>query len=64
MKEFVKKIYGKIAKEKKNCCGPTCCSSNNLSVSEKIGYTKEELYSIPQEADMGLGCGNPTDRCG
>lgn len=60
MKDFVKKIYGDIAKrKKKSCCEPTCCSDNAPSVSEKIGYTKGELDSIPQEANMGLGCGNP-----
>ena len=60
MKDFIKKIYGNIAKKtKKSCCGPTCCSDNNSKVSEKIGYTREELDSIPKNADMGLGCGNP-----
>ena len=60
MKDLVKEIYGSIAKRKQeNCCSPTCCSSNNSSVSEKLGYTKEELSSIPGEANMGLGCGNP-----
>lgn len=60
MKDVIKKIYGKIAKkEQKSCCGPTCCSANSKSVSEKIGYTKEELDLIPEEANMGLGCGNP-----
>ncbi|MFC1708933.1 arsenite methyltransferase [Candidatus Omnitrophota bacterium] len=60
MKEFVKKIYGDIAKKKqKSCCGPTCCSADNSSVSEKVGYSKEELNNIPLEANMGLGCGNP-----
>jgi len=60
VKDFVKKIYGNIAKKKKtNCSGPTCCSASNKNVSEKIGYTKEELTSIPDGADMGLGCGNP-----
>lgn len=60
MKDVVKKIYGKIAKkEQKSCCGPTCCSENNKSVSEKLGYTKEELASIPEGSNMGLGCGNP-----
>ena len=60
MKDFVKKTYGDIAKRKqKSCCGPTCCSSDNPSVSEKVGYTKEELDVIPQDANMGLGCGNP-----
>jgi len=60
MKDFIRKIYGSIAKEKpKGPCGPTCCSSNNSNVSEKVGYTKEELDSIPEDANMGLGCGNP-----
>jgi arsenite methyltransferase len=26
----------------------------------QIGYSAEELQSIPEEARMGLGCGNPT----
>ena len=55
MKDFVKKVYGDIAKKQKSCC----CGSNNTDVSEKVGYTKEDLGSIPQEANMGLGCGNP-----
>ena len=59
MKDFVKKIYGAIAKKKKSCCQPSCCSDKNPSVAEKIGYTKEELASIPDEANLGLGCGNP-----
>lgn len=60
MKDFVKKVYGSIAKGKQDsCCRPSCCSSDNPSVSEKIGYTKEELNSIPEDANMGLGCGNP-----
>jgi len=60
MKGFIKKVYGSIAKgKKKSCCeaNASCCSNTN--VSQKIGYSKEELESIPKEADMGLGCGNP-----
>ncbi|MFC1508077.1 arsenite methyltransferase [Candidatus Omnitrophota bacterium] len=59
MKDFIKKTYGDIAKRKKSCCTPSCCSDNTPSVSEKIGYTKEELESIPEGSNMGLGCGNP-----
>lgn len=55
MKDFVKKVYGDIAKKQKSCC----CGSKNTDVSEKVGYTKEDLSSIPDEANMGLGCGNP-----
>jgi SAM-dependent methyltransferase len=29
-------------------------------VSQAIGYSQEELSSLPQGADLGLGCGNPT----
>ncbi len=60
MKEIIKKIYGSIAKgEKKSCCGPKSCDSRGAAVSEKIGYTKEDLQAIPEDAVMGLGCGNP-----
>jgi len=59
MKDHVKKAYGDIAKKKKACCGPTCCTDNNPSVSEIIGYSKKELEALPEGADMGLGCGNP-----
>lgn len=55
MKEFVKKVYGDIARNKKSCC----CASDSVDVSKKVGYTKDDLSSIPDEANMGLGCGNP-----
>ena len=60
MKDIVKKIYGNIAKQKKKSCGSSCCSSNNSDVSQSIGYTKKELDLLPEGADLGLGCGNPT----
>lgn len=30
------------------------------AVSKAMGYSKEELDSLPEGADLGLGCGNPT----
>jgi len=30
------------------------------AVAEAFGYTAEELAAIPQDANMGLSCGNPT----
>jgi arsenite methyltransferase len=30
------------------------------AVAEAFGYTPEELAAIPQDANMGLSCGNPT----
>lgn len=29
------------------------------SVAKSFGYTKEELSNIPQDANLGLSCGNP-----
>ncbi|KAF8656406.1 hypothetical protein AX16_002551 [Volvariella volvacea WC 439] len=32
------------------------------NVAEAFGYTQEQLESIPPESNMGLGCGNPTEK--
>ncbi len=40
------------------CCGPT------KSASERLGYGSADLASIPKDADLGLGCGNPTALAG
>ncbi|MFC2024617.1 methyltransferase domain-containing protein [Chloroflexota bacterium] len=29
------------------------------SISKQIGYTEEELQTVPEGANLGLGCGNP-----
>jgi SAM-dependent methyltransferase len=29
-------------------------------MSQKVGYSAEELAVIPEDANLGLGCGNPT----
>ena len=41
-------------KAERSCCG------GSASQSERLGYGRVELASIPAEADLGLGCGNPT----
>lgn len=61
----VKKTYGKIARSGGSCCGPsTCCGTRNATafrtVSANIGYTDAEMDAVPDGANLGLGCGNPT----
>jgi ubiquinone/menaquinone biosynthesis C-methylase UbiE len=51
----VRERYGKIAKTKKESCG--CCGGP--SSSQEIGYSKGDLASVPEGADLNLGCGNP-----
>jgi arsenite methyltransferase len=53
VRKMVRKGYSKIAKKESCGCG---CGSN---VSEQIGYNPEELGSVPEGADLNLGCGNP-----
>jgi arsenite methyltransferase len=55
VRKMVREGYGKIAKAEKCGCGCGCGSS----VSENIGYSPEELGSVPEGADLNLGCGNP-----
>lgn len=65
VKELVKEKYGSIAKQAKeqnssSCCGATsgCCrdDADNIMAEEYLGV---EGY-VP-EADLGLGCGLPTE---
>ncbi len=58
IKEIVKKNYSQIAQKKCSCFSTKCCSSNK-QISKSIGYSEEEMNLVP-EANMGLGCGNPT----
>jgi arsenite methyltransferase len=54
--KVVRERYGKIAKTKTEPCG---CGCPCTSTSEQISYTKGELASVPNGADLNLGCGNP-----
>jgi len=46
-----------------SCCAPqataSCCSRQDTH-SKAIGYSDDELGSVPVSANLGLGCGNPT----
>ena len=34
-------------------------NTDHQTMASTIGYTPEELAQVPQEANLGLGCGNP-----
>jgi arsenite methyltransferase len=60
IKKAVRDNYGKIAVEDSSCCGPKSCGCNSADdQSHGMGYTYEELASLPEGANLGLGCGNP-----
>jgi len=64
LRDTVREEYGKIAKQGSSCCGPSsssCCGGPSAdAVAATVGYTGEELAGLPDGANMGLSCGNPT----
>ncbi|MFH1328208.1 MAG: arsenite methyltransferase [Candidatus Bathyarchaeota archaeon] len=62
IKKTVRKNYAEIAKKNSSCCGRTSCcgdAKNVGMVGKCIGYSDDEMKSIPGGANLGLGCGNP-----
>lgn len=64
IKKAVRKGYAEIAREGSTCCGPIespCCggAGEAREISRNIGYSEEELESVPKGSNLGLGCGNP-----
>lgn len=40
------------------CCGPTTLTADQ--VASAVGYSGDDLSTLPEGANMGLSCGNPT----
>lgn len=66
IREAVRRRYGEIARQEIPGCGcspiASCCGTSSGPIekmSQAYGYTKEQIDSVPEGANMGLGCGNP-----
>ncbi|HEX3046320.1 MAG TPA: arsenite methyltransferase [Bacillota bacterium] len=66
IRQAVRDNYGKVAESSgAGCCcsSSSCCSPKDSPTAEEIsmalGYSNEEVSSVPEGANMGLGCGNP-----
>jgi len=64
IRESVKERYAATVKQGCSCCG--CSQKVNYtdpefihSAGKAVGYSDRELKSIPEGANLGLGCGNP-----
>jgi SAM-dependent methyltransferase len=66
IREAVRTRYARAA-EGGGCCDDGCCGGSTAGVSAEargtvstsVGYSQDELASVPEGADLGLGCGNP-----
>lgn len=58
-RKTVREHYAEVARTDGACgCGPGCCGPKE-GASLELGYSPDELASVPDGADMGLGCGTP-----
>jgi arsenite methyltransferase len=61
IKTTVKDHYGDIAKKSGSCCCKcSCVPAQPSAYAKKIGYKNKDMISVPEGANLGLGCGNPT----
>ncbi len=73
IKKHVRDRYAHAARTGTSCCGSGsgsggCCGGQTDLIqgeaSRMVGYSPGELAAIPADADLGLGCGNPTALAG
>jgi len=57
-RNLVRDHYAKVSRGETGCA-PGCCAKMPAEQSRMLGYTSDDLTSVPVGADMGLGCGNP-----
>lgn len=65
VREKVREGYGQIAREASTGCAPGggCCGPVSFTPEQlvhAIGYSKGDLRALPDAANLGLSCGNPT----
>jgi len=63
VRDAVRRGYAAIAESGGSCCGSakTCCgSASPEGVAKAVGYSDAELATLPEGANMGISCGNPT----
>ncbi len=62
IKKIVKEGYAKVATQNTSCCSTSsCCGNVNQAqdISKAVGYSDAEINTVPEGANLGLGCGNP-----
>jgi SAM-dependent methyltransferase len=58
-RDIVRDHYAKVSAGAAGCA-PGSCGSLPSDQSQLVGYSPSEMGAVPDGADLGLGCGNPT----
>jgi arsenite methyltransferase len=61
IRKYVRNRYAGIARQGNSCCGPNASYGDATAelAARSIGYSEEEVTSVPEGSNLGLGCGNP-----
>jgi len=63
IKKIVRENYARIATGSSSCCSQSagCCGQAGAEkeISSEMGYSEEDLNTVPEGSNLGLGCGNP-----
>jgi arsenite methyltransferase len=61
----VKESYGgRVSGKPTSCCSKLVPSAETNRAAEKMGYSAEDLANVPDDANLGLGCGAPLRKAG
>ncbi len=58
VRELVREGYTEVIGRASSCCGSAPAHVDE--VTRKLGYSEDDLAAIPDGANLGVGCGNPT----
>ncbi len=58
IRDFVRRRYGSIA-DSTDAASSGCCGGVESTYAASLGYSSAELATIPDGANLNLGCGNP-----
>jgi arsenite methyltransferase len=58
LRALVQSAYAKVASgASSSCCGGGAV--DHRAVARQLGYSDSDLETVPEQANLGLGCGNP-----
>jgi len=60
IRQTVREGYSEVARSRSSCCGGGASDAQLRKAAEQVGYDTADLDAIPDEANLGVGCGNPT----
>lgn len=62
--QLVKSGYAQVAQRGSGCCGAPAEQSPHAKTAALLGYSEQDTTGVAADANLGLGCGNPSALAG